>query len=387
MNQNCVLALAPVVPPHGWLAAQACAWCLAVLPIAGLVVYGWFRGVFRATVAGTQIVVSFVLAFGLAPALAAIIRGCGCPVDFSLAIAFMLLFCGCLFATTIAVGLAVPDGAVRLSRLPDCAGGAVIGGMAGMLLAGVLLVGWSVAGVPGPLRFSPDRLPVDGGRWLLDVVTRWVTPSGASSRSLLHGDPTFSVADSMRHDASTARGSPRQFLRASEPFVDMNGNGTYDGPDTASPADTGECFLDCNDDGTFTHDLRFLDQDANNKRTIGILDCYRLGSWHRVRCQHVPRIVSSSTTTVEEKSPVGHAFFIPAVDDPDAEDDVLTFSLIDQDAKKFVDMDPHTGQVTLRQELDYDEVREFSFTFEVQDQTNNGDQQTVTVRVQDKLMR
>ena len=203
----------------------------------------------------------------------------GCPPGYSLALAYWLLFVAGVAVIRVGVGGAVPEGSVRFEKLIDHCCGALIGVMAGAVLAGALLVGWSFTSGSGRLRCDPQGLPFDAGRRVLWTFARWAAPTEKDAEGLVDGDSVRSTGDG-------------KSVRASEPFVDINGNGLRDPVPGAMEPEAEEPFRDIDGNGSFTADMRFVDHNKDGVRAIGLLDCYQLADWRRVRCQHAPRITS-----------------------------------------------------------------------------------------------
>lgn len=159
------------------------------MSLAGLAMYGWQHGLFLATAAGLQLLGSFVGALAFAPAVSAGLEALDCPPAQSLGVAYLLVFLAGLLATRLAIGAFVPEGAVRFAPLIDQIGGACLGVMAGFLLAGSLLVGWSLLAMPESFRLDVANLKLDAGSRLLGTFARCVEADPARRAELLGGDP------------------------------------------------------------------------------------------------------------------------------------------------------------------------------------------------------
>ena len=162
---------------------------LVAIPLAGLAIYGWQNGLFLATVAGLQLLGSFVGALAFAPAVAAAVEAINCPPAQSLGVAYLLVFLAGLLATRLAIGGFVPEGVVRFAPIIDKVGGACLGAVAGFLLAGSLLVGWSLLAMPESFRLDVANLKLDAGSRLLGTVARCVEADPSRRAELLGGDP------------------------------------------------------------------------------------------------------------------------------------------------------------------------------------------------------
>jgi uncharacterized membrane protein required for colicin V production len=162
---------------------------LVAMPLAGLAMYGWQHGLFLTTIAGLQLLGSFVGALAFAPAVAAGMQTLDCPPAQSLGVAYLVVFLAGLLATRLAIGAFVPEGAVRFAPLIDQIGGVCLGVIAGFLLAGSLLVGWSLLAMPESFRLDVASLKLDAGTRLISTFARCVEPDPVRRAKLLGGEP------------------------------------------------------------------------------------------------------------------------------------------------------------------------------------------------------
>lgn len=378
--------------------AQLFAGWTAVLPIAALAIYGWFRGGFRAVIAGLQVLGSFLAAVALAEPLSGLVQSLGCPESQSLAVAYFLVFAAAILTIRLAVGAAVPEGALKLPPLVDHACGVVCGAAAGLVLGGALLVGWSMADMPGWLRLDNTHQPLDSGGRVLWTFARFAGRDADSRARLLDGDPPVPGGD-------TADG-----IRASEPFVDSNHSGSCDaGP---AGAEGSEPYLDVDRSGGFTRDMGWEIEAADGRRRPGLRDCYRLADWRRVRSMHAPRIVSADATEVTENTPVEEPVYEARA--VDADGDAVTFALepaadeagdgeaadgavregaagaesgADDDTtgprEPGMVIDPATGVVTLLEPADFERAKSQEFVVVATDATGLAARKRVRLRVRD----
>ncbi len=362
--------------------AQLCAGWIAVLPMAGLAIYGWFQGMFLAVIASLQILASYVLGIVCAPLIAEIIGLFGLSANASMALAYLLVFFGSVTLIRIGVGAAVPEGAVRFAPFPDHIAGAGVGTVAGALLSGALLIGWSMAPMPGWLRLDSDRLPIDPGPKMLWCFSRWSAAGNAAARRLFSGDPPAP-------DSGTG-----PVIHASEPFVDLNGNGMYDAGGESQPAAGDRAVLvemeryrDLDGNGRFTSDLRYSTTGGDGRRAIGLMDCYRLADWRRVQSMHAPRIVSNEAAEINEDHPIEEPIYRAMASDVDGADG-LTFAVrpVDEGQPPEVAIDATSGVVTLLAQADFETKRRHVFVVEARDKTGLTDTKTVAIRVRDVLM-
>lgn len=353
--------------------AQVWAGWMAVLPIVALAIYGWFHGAFLAVIAGLQVLFSFVVALTWSRSMAMGLEMIGCAPAWSVAIAFWMLFAASIALIRIAVGGGVPEGVVRFEKLLDHCVGAGLGALAGGVLGGALLIGWSLTNGPAWTRFEPESLPFDGGRRMLWTFARWATPSEEFARILVNGD-------------LMATGSEvAKLVHASEPFVDADGDNVPDTDADTAAGSSSQRYLDLDGNREFTTDLAFVDHGEDGRRMIGMYDCYRLANWRHVRCLHPPRITSVDAFEVIEEGPIEEVIYTVTAEDVDP-GDTITFDVKSLDDDVDVTIDPATGIVTLLQPLDY-ETGKKKYVFEVgatDSAALQAEWKKVTVGVRDK---
>lgn len=353
--------------------AQLCAGWVAVLPIAALALYGWFHGLFLAVIAGLQVLASFLAALACAPSVAGILVSFGLASEQALAVAYVLVFAASVVGIRLAVGAGVPEGAVRFKPLVDGLGGACAGAVGGVILGGALLVGWSLAPVPDWMRFDAGQLPLDSGRRMLWTFARFATPTVAAANRLFAGDA-----------AAPAQDSPAA-IRASEPFIDANGNGIRDGgADASAGSAQAERYLDLDGNGSFTPALPSVDLDGDGRRTIGLSDCYRLADWCRVRCMHAPMLTSGDAAEIREDHAIDEPIYRATATDADR-NDALAYRVLPVPGEESVDVaiDAATGAVTLLEGADFETKKRHDFVVEVRDGAGLTDARKVSVRIRD----
>ncbi len=357
--------------------AQLFAGWTAVLPMAALAIYGWYRGGFLAVIAGLQVVASFLTALALARPVSSFVESLGCPSSQSLAVAYVLLFLLVVTGIRLAVGASVPEGAVRLAPLIDQLAGVASGVTAGLVLGGAILVGWSMADLPAWMRLDNTHQPLDTGGRVLWMFARYIASGPVRWERLLDGD---------RPDAGN---EGQNIVRASEPFADGNANGRWDAAPAAEP------FLDVDRDGNFTRVLAWSDADGDDRRDMGLRDFYRLADWRRTRVMHAPRITSDSHAEVQEHTPVEQPVYRGQAGDVDG--DTVTFSVEtitpgkasddgEENAGPGVVIDAATGVVTLVEEADFERAKSLEFTVVATDATGLTDRKAVRIRVRDVVL-
>lgn len=291
--------------------------------VLGLAAFGYQQGLFLAVLAGMHALATLVVALAFADPLAGLLATFELPGEYTFPAAFGLLAGGAAVAIRLAVGGYVPADVLRFASGIDKLGGALVGGLAGAIVAGIGLIAFSVAPLPDALRIDGTRLNYDLGTRMLRTFARCVEPDGQKRQILLDGEPSSVVpppppppqplfqeqagespkegavpheadGDPPGEPASTAaqeRRAKRERQRKSqtqtekpppppppppptwsEPFADTNGNKIYD---------EGERFLDTDGDGVFTLKLVLNDVNGNGKRDIGLLERYRMQAWGR----------------------------------------------------------------------------------------------------------
>lgn len=276
--------------------------------VLALVAYGAQNGLFLAVIAGMHALVSLVVALALADPLAALLVSFELPAAYAFPAAFGLLLVGTAVAIRLAVGGYVPADTVRFAPLIDKLGGGLLGAVAGMIVAGTALITCSIAPLPEAFRIDGSKLSYDMGTRMLRTFARCIEPDDAKRKILLDGEQL--------PQAAAAAG-----LLCSEPFVDANHNGTFDG--TEEPK---ERYLDEDGNGSFTPTRPFEDVNGNGRRDFGLLECYRLGAWRGVRVMHAPAITSPDSTTVPTDVEDGATIYQAATTDLDP-GDLATFAI------------------------------------------------------------
>ena len=278
--------------------------------VLALLVFGVQNGLFLAVLAGIQALVALVVALAFADPLAAVLVTFELPPLYAFPAAFGLLLIGTAVATRLLVGGYVPAEVVRFAPVIDKLGGGLVGAVAGIIIAGTLLIACSIVPVPEAFRLDGSSLGYDMGTRMLRTFARCVEPDDAKRAILLDGEPgaipepppaappsPLEAAeardrqmkaerdrqlDKDRQEKSGKKAKPEPEKqpepppppppRWSEPFADRNGNKQHD---------DGEPYLDTDRDNAFTARLVVNDPNGNGKRDIGLLERYRLHAWGR----------------------------------------------------------------------------------------------------------
>jgi uncharacterized membrane protein required for colicin V production len=259
--------------------------------VLALVAFGVQNGLFLAVLTGMQALLALVFALAFADPLASLLTTFELPIVYAFPAAFGLLLVGTAVATRLVMGGYVSAEVVRFAPIIDKLGGALVGAVAGIILAGTLLIACSIAPVPEAFRLDGSTLGYDMGTRMLRTFARCVEPDDAKRVVLLDGEPgsvpepSPGVAPAVL-DAADTKGNAvaPPPPRWSEPFADLNGN---------KQQDDGEPYLDTDRDKAFTARLVVNDPNANGKRDIGLLERYRLHAWGR----HVISVVALNELT------------------------------------------------------------------------------------------
>jgi len=288
--------------------------------VLALVAFGVQNGLFLAVLVGFQALVALVVALAFADPLAAVLLTFEIPPLYAFPAAFGLLLIGTAVATRLLVGGYVPADVVRFAPVIDKLGGGLVGAVAGIIIAGTLLITCSIVPVPEAFRLDGSALGYDMGTRMLRTFARCVEPDDAKRAILLDGEPGTvpepPPAAPSPLEAAEARDRPmkaerdRQLNRDrqernskkaksepepapppppprwSEPFADLDGNKQHD---------DGEPYIDTDRDNAFTSGLVVNDPNGNGKRDIGLLERYRLHAWGR-------QVIS--VVTLDEETPV-----------------------------------------------------------------------------------
>lgn len=231
---------------------------VAAIVCAGLVL-GTRAGLFRGTVAAMLAIAALVLPLALAGPVADLLVVLEVPRRFALGTAHAVLVAALVWAM-LRLGRATCGRPPQLPPMADAIGGGVCGATAAVMVAGTALVAWSILPVPDRLRIDPAEMWFDAGTAALTIFARSAAGDEEARAVLLEGEPR-------------AAGRTPGDRRASETFVDADGDGRHDDD---------EAYLDADDNRVFSQRVLFRDIDADGRRAVGLLERYRLGRWDRV---------------------------------------------------------------------------------------------------------
>jgi hypothetical protein len=317
--------------------------------VLAMVAFGVQSGLFLSVLVGMQALVALVVALAFADPLAALLTTFELPIVYAFPAAFGLLLVGTAVATRLAVGGYVPDEVVRFAPIIDKLGGALVGAVAGIILAGTLLIACSIVPLPDAFRLDGSTLGYDMGTRMLRTFARCVERDDAKRAVLLDGEPgtvseplpavdppvldaADAKSDALAQQEQAKRDKPldndkqdKKGKKAkadnppppppapppplwSEPFADLNGNKQHD---------EGEPYLDTDRDKAFTARLVVNDPNANGKRDIGLLERYRLHAWGRqvisiVTLDEVMAVPAAKEPSAAENAPAADTGSPPA---------------------------------------------------------------------------
>lgn len=332
---------------------------LVLASLVVMIAFAWKQGLFVATVVALGCVAAFVGALVGAMSMSVYLRDVEIPDAYAPAVAFLLLLIGLLLALRGVCGRWLPDQAVWMGGLASRVVSCLIGGIAAAILAGAVLIAWTMIPLPRALAVHPDELFWDPGRWALKIFSRCVEFDRAR-RSALLGD----------------EGGPGEPMAEadSEPFFDANSNCVRD-PD--------ERFLDRDGDGQFTV---FFEQHASASGRPpwrpGLVEHYRLAAWRQVMALHGPRLTSEESVVVDVAALEG-GLYRATVADPDACDG-HAFSIVvetEPGAEPPLVVDPATGVVSLSEQESKTPKKSYAFTLTVTDKAGLKETKPVTVTV------
>lgn len=295
--------------------------------VVGMVAFGFQQGLFLAVLTGLGGLATLLFAFGFGELLGSFLMSVEVPAKYAFPVSFGLLGIGVALAVRVGIG-AVPEGAVRFPPLIDKVGGAIVGGLAGMIIAGTLLLVLSTMPIPELYRIDGSQARFDFGTRMLRTFARFIEPKAASRDIVLHGE--------------TSSGEAGDGSVCSELFIDIDGDGTFN-------AEAGERFLDHDGSHGFTDRAAFTDANGNKVRDIGLLERYKLGEWKKLRVMHHPTITSSDSQEIPSAVKDGAVVYQATATDLDP-GDTLTFSLEPPSEggslPDFLSIDPASGAVT-----------------------------------------
>ena len=242
-----------------------------LLIVAGILVLayrGWLAGLETAGVAALELLACLAVAVMLHEVVAgwlhagfAYALGDVVGQAWSILLAFGLLAWGS-FALIRAVWHQRPaeeadEPVTDIDPLADRIGGALAGGVGGVVFIGGVLVTLSMVPFLAGFKPSGDRMLLDVGKTVLRAGGQFATEHHEGRALPLWGEPA-------------SRATNLAAKLTSEPWFDADDDRTFTAPDR---------FRDVDGNGTFTKDLYYEDVDGDSLRRIGLIDKYVAGRW------------------------------------------------------------------------------------------------------------
>jgi len=336
---------------------------------------GSMYGLFLATVAVLAVLTGIGAGLALSPRMVAVLAALGWPPEVLLPVCYFLI-CACILGSVkVLVGHLCREDDVWLVPWADRFGGALMGSLAGVLLGGAVLIGWSMCELPPGVRAESPQPSHDFGTHALRVFAMLVEPDQDGQSLLLGGDALREKTD-----------SGREIVYATEPFEDADEDGKRG---------ESERFLDYDNDGRFTVNQAVTDH-AHGRATVrdvGLLDRYWLSAWRRMRVLHPPRISSVGLDVTSQVAGKGEMVYTSIVKDPDPNhESQLKYSLKagKEDDSELLTIDMATGVVKFREDcgvvIDPD-LREVHFTLIVEDPSGLTDEKDLEVKLRPPQMQ
>lgn len=272
---------------------QTLASLLAVAIVLGFIAYGFMHGMFRSVLAGMQALVSFVVTLTFTPMITEVLIAVDMPPSYAFPIAVLILLIGTTVGVHMLVEKYISSESIPLLSMIDKIGGAFVGGAAGYIASGGILIALSLMPLPESYEINHSELQLDLGTPLLRTFARIIEPDSEKRNLLLNGEvwPTVSSENGTPHYPEKplppepkdlpAGQTPSPFVPPppniwSEPFVDLNNNKQRD--------DNELVYLDVNKDRQFTENALIAPPEDNDlNRFVGLLERYKENNWWRWR--------------------------------------------------------------------------------------------------------
>ncbi|MEE2797334.1 MAG: CvpA family protein [Planctomycetota bacterium] len=272
---------------------QTLASLLAVAIVLGFIAYGFMHGMFRSVLAGMQALVSFVVTLTFTPMITEVLIAVDMPPSYAFPIAVLILVIGTTVGVHMLVEKYISSESIPLLSMIDKIGGAFVGGAAGYIASGGILITLSLMPLPESYEINHSELQLDLGTPLLRTFARIIEPDSEKRNLLLNGEvwPTVSSENGTPQYPEKplppepkdlpAGQTPPPFVPPppniwSEPFVDLNNNKQRD--------DNELVYLDVNKDRQFTENALIAPPEDNDlNRFVGLLERYKENNWWRWR--------------------------------------------------------------------------------------------------------
>ena len=215
------------------------------------------------------------------------------PPSYAFPIAVLILVIGTTVGVHMLVEKYISSESIPLLSMIDKIGGAFVGGAAGYIASGGILIALSLMPLPESYEINHSELQLDLGTPLLRTFARIIEPDSEKRNLLLNGEvwPTVSSENGTPQYPEKplppepkdlpAGQTPPPFVPPppniwSEPFVDLNNNKQRD--------DNELVYLDVNKDRQFTENALIAPPEDNDlNRFVGLLERYKENNWWRWR--------------------------------------------------------------------------------------------------------
>ena len=272
---------------------QTLASLLAVAIVLGFIAYGFMHGMFRSVLAGMQAVVSFVVTLTFTPMITEVLIAVDMPPSYAFPIAVLILVIGTTVGVHMLVEKYISSESIPLLSMIDKIGGAFVGGAAGYIASGGILITLSLMPLPESYEINHSELQLDLGTPLLRTFARIIEPDSEKRNLLLNGEvwPTISSENGTpQYPEKPLPPEPKALPEGQPPtpFVppppkimsapndDLLNNKQRD--------DNELVYLDVNKDRQFTENALIAPPEDNDlNRFVGLLERYKENNWWRWR--------------------------------------------------------------------------------------------------------
>lgn len=227
---------------------------------------GWNTGMLDPTISALELVACLTLAVLLHETVAGYLHAMFIAVagdSISQSWATLIAFSGLAWGPFVFVQRRFHDDGADQGEEPDMdpladrIGGVVAGSVGGALFVGGILVTLSMVPFLAWVKPSGDVMSLDAGKFVLRIAGYFVQEKSDGVPLPVWGEPSSNQANA-------------RALLTSDPWFDIDGDGSYTEADAYRDADMG---------GTFSKDLYYVDVDGDGQRRIGLVDKYVVGRW------------------------------------------------------------------------------------------------------------
>lgn len=332
------------------------------LAVLGTVLYvGWLgsdRGIFEMAAFGLQLLLAVILGLlllepvadmlsnGLESGLGPFLSDSTGLEAWSLFLSFALL-CWVPFLILLINVHPRFAGGGEMKSIPtiEKIGGALVGGIDGLVIVGVILITLSLLPFFDGLKVNGNHVYFDVGRIVLRAVSGFAGEWHEGRSLAMLGEPA-------------SRESIPEARLSSEPRYDLNED---------SESSEAVRFYDVDENGSFTKDLYYIDVDGSSSRRIGMIEKYVVGRWDGnvvIMDRDRPQPVSQQAPPPNQlpKAPPGPLQppppqqaaapkENPAAPKPDAEVEEEIVVLVDEDGNVISEEEMAEGDVEIIEEI------------------------------------